>query len=130
MEAGAVYNFHMRRFKVFIGDIVRKPPMLFPLVGLFHVLWLLWTVWDDRHEPFPDIAWLQVLWMTGYTIFWLGACDLRKWGALGYIILMIVDACIYLAARNHKVPETYISNMFLLDGLFSFFLVFYYRKFV
>jgi hypothetical protein len=119
----------LRNTKEIIKDIVRKPPMLFPLVALFHVLWFAWTIWDDRHEPFPDMAWLQVLWLAGYTIFWLAACDLRKWGALGYIMLTILDSSIFLAVRYHKLPFEYISNLCLIDGLFSFFLLFYYKRF-
>ena len=67
--------------------------------------------------------------MAGYTLFWLAACDLRKWGAMGYIILTLINASIYLAIRNGKVPRDLMSNMFLLDGLFSVFLVFYYKRF-
>jgi hypothetical protein len=119
----------MRTLKEFTVDIVKKPPISFPLIALFHVLWLLWTIWDDRHVPFPGIVWLEVLWMTGYTLFWIGACDLRKWGALGYIFLTLFNASIYLAITNHKIPRDYLSNMFLLDGLFSVFLVFYYKRF-
>lgn len=119
----------MRTSKEFLSDIIRKPPMLFPLVGLFHILWLLWTIWDDRHVPFPGIEWLQVLWIMAYTFFWLAACDMRKWGAFGYIVLTILDTSLYLAARNHKVSELYMSNLFLIDGLFSFFLLFYYKRF-
>lgn len=119
----------MRNLKQLISDIVRKPPVLFPLVGLFHVVLLLWIIWSDRHMPFPGLVWLEVLWMAGYTFFWLAACDLHKWGALGYIILTIVNAGIYLAARNGQVSRDYVSNMFLLDGLFSFFLLFYYKRF-
>ena len=118
----------MRSFKQFTTDIVRKPPMLFPLVALFHVLWFLWTIYDDRHEPL-DIAWLQVLWLTGFTLFWIATCDLRKWGAIGYFALTLIDAVLYFAARNHVADQLYLSNMFLLDGLFSFFLLFYYKKF-
>ncbi len=119
----------MRDIKAFVTDIVKKPPFLFPLVGLFHVLWLLLILWSDRNEPFPDIVWLEVLWMIGYSAFWIAACDLRKWGAMGYIILTLINTSLYLAIRNGMASKDYMSNMFLLDGLFSFFLVFYYRKF-
>jgi len=66
--------------------------------------------------------------MIGYTTFWLAASDLRKWGGLGYIVLTLVNACLYLAIRNGKMQVSYMSNMFLLDGLFSVFLVFYYKR--
>ena len=119
----------MRSFKEFIVDIAKKPPILFPLVGLFHLFWLLWTIWSDHNEPFPGIVWLQVLWLAAFTFFWIGTCDLRKWGALGYIILTIVDTSVYLAVRNNMLSEMYISNIFLIDGLFSVFLLYYYKQF-
>ena len=117
----------MRSFKQFTVDIVKKPPLSFPLIGLFHLLLLLWTVWDDRKEPF-DIVWLEVAWLVGYTFFWIAACDLRKWGAMGYFLLTLLNISLYLATRNHKIPQGYFSNMFLLDGLFSIFLLFSYKK--
>ena len=117
----------MRSFKEFINDIIRKPPLLFPIVGLFHILWLVWTIWDDRKEPL-DLAWLQVLWMAGYTFFWIAICDLKRWGAMGYFVLTILNTSIYLAARNHKLDQIYISTLFLVDGLFSFFVLVYYKR--
>jgi hypothetical protein len=119
----------VRSFKEFVIDIVKKPPLLFPLVGLFHIVWTVGIIWDDRHVPFPGIAWLELLWMIGYTGFWIAACDLRKWGASGYILLTLLNTGLYLAIRNGKMPIDYMSNMFLLDGLFSVFLVFYYKRF-
>ena len=119
----------IRSFKEFFTDVIKKPPILFPLIGLFHILWLLWTIWDDHHIPFPGIVWLEVLWMIGYTTFWIAACDFRKWGASGYIFLTLLNAALYLAIMNGKVSRDYLSNMFLLDGLFSVFLVFYYKRF-
>jgi len=119
----------MRSFREFVIDIVKKPPVLFPLVGLFHVLLLARTIWDDRHVPVTDIAWVEVLWMTAYTMFWLAACDMRKWGALAYMLLTATDACVYLAVRNHLLPIDAISNMFLIDALFSVFLLYYYKRF-
>ena len=119
----------MRSFKELVVDIVQKPPVLFPLVGLFHLLMLVWTIWSDRYLHFPDIAMLEVAWMIGYTFFWIAACDFRKWGASGYFLLTLIDTSIYLAIRNGKLPLEYRSNMFLLDGLFSFFLLVYYKRF-
>ena len=118
----------MRSLKQLTTDLIKKPPILFPLVGLFHILWLLWTIWDDRSVPFPSIAWLEVVWMAGYITFWLAICDMRKWGALGYILLTIVNTSLYLAIRQHKIPQDYMSNMFELDALFSFFALFYYKR--
>lgn len=115
----------MRNFKEVIIDMGRKAPILFPLVGGFHILLLLWTIFSDT----TGIVWPEVLWMTGYTVFWLAACDLRKWGALGYIILTILTASLYFAIMNGQLSRDYLSSLFLLDGLFSVFLLFYYKRF-
>ncbi len=119
----------MRNFKAFFIDITKKPPILFPLVGLAHILWLLVTLWGDRQEPFPSLVWLEVVWMVGYTTFWIAASNFRRWGALGYILLTILNASLYLAIRNQKLPVDYLSNMFLIDGVLSVFLLFYYKQF-
>ena len=104
--------------------------MLFPFVALFHILWLAWILWDDRFLPFPGIEWLQIVWLSAFTFFWLAVCDLRKWGAMGYCALTLIDIAIhYLAGKNHVRLE-YQSNLFMIDGLLCLFLVFYYKKFV
>jgi len=125
----AVKNSFVRNFKEVIIDIGRKAPILFPLVGGFHLLWLGWTIWTNRTEQFPSIIWLGHLWMLGYTIFWLAACDLKKWGALGYLFLTLLNSSLYLAQLNGKIATDYISSIPLIDGLFSFFLFFYYKRF-
>lgn len=119
----------MRNFKTLITDLARKPPILFPLVGLFHVLWLLWLLWSDRNEPFPDIVWLGVLWIAAFTICWLAACDLRRWGAIGYFVLTLLDMSLYFASVNGKHTGDYLSNITLINGLLSIFLLFYYKRF-
>ncbi len=112
-----------------IVDLVKKPPMLFPLVGLFHVVLTLYIIWSDHYLPFPGIEWLGALWLLAYTVFWIAACDLRRWGALGYICLTIVDAAVYLAIYNHKLNQIYESPMLVIAALFSVFLLFYFKKF-
>ena len=119
----------MRNFKEFFSDIITKPLILFPLVGLAHILWLLWIVWGNRHAPLNGIEWLQVLWMLGYTTFWIAACDYRKWGALGYIALMMLNAILFLSIKNINDRELYMSPIFLVDGIFSFILLFFYKRF-
>ncbi len=120
----------MRSAKAFVTDLFTKPPsILFPLVGLAHVLWLLWTIWSDRYVPFIDPARLQILWILGYTIFWLAACDMRKWGALGYMFLTLLNIVIFLTATTLYARDMYMSNLFLIDGVFSFFLLFYFKRF-
>jgi hypothetical protein len=117
-----------RSLMAFLKDIITELPAMFPLVALAHVLWLIFTIWSDRYEPFGTIAWLQVLWMIGYTVCWIAASDKRKWGAIGYMLLTLTNIIIFLTARTITARELYMSNLFLIDGVFSFFLLFYYKK--
>src|SRR4051812_28888626 len=100
----------MRSFRELVIDVVKRPPILFPLVGLAHILWLLWTIWNDRYVPFGGIEWLQVLWLLGYTVCWLAASDMRKWGALGYMLLTLLNIILFLTVKNFNDRELYMSN--------------------
>jgi len=119
----------VRTIREFTIDIVRKPPIAFPLIGLFHLLLLLWVFWSDRTEPFPNVVWLEAVWMIAYTTFWIAACDMRKWGALGYIVLTVFSMAIFFAARYNKIPQDYVNNMHFFDVLFSMLLLYYYKNF-
>jgi len=117
----------MRSFKEFLNDIVRKPPLLFPLVALFHVLWLLWTIWDDRKEPM-DIAWLQVVWLAVFVFLWIEISDLRKWAAIAYFIFTLLDVSLALAAKTNIAYFFYPCNLVGFDVLFSVLILIFYRR--
>lgn len=118
----------MRSFKGFVTDVARKPPVVMPYVALVHVLWLLWTIGQSVQMPF-GIQWLQVIWMLVYTTAWVAACDLKKWGAIIYILLSITNTAIFLLAKDIYSRDMYTSNLFVIDGLFSFYLLLYFKKF-
>ena len=119
----------MRSVRELWVDIVVRPPVLFPLVGLFHVLWLIWTLVTLRGEPFGIPELVKVSWMVSYTFFWIGACDMRKWAALGYMFITILNFALFFLLKSTYDKDIYTSTLFLLDGLFSFFLLIYYKRF-
>jgi hypothetical protein len=119
----------MRTFKNFVRDVATKPPVVMPFVGLAHVLWLVWAIWQNRFVPLHGVEWLQVLWMLAYTVSWIAACDLKKWGALCYILLTMLNVCLFLIMKNSYDRSVYTSNLFLLDGMFSFYLLLFYKRF-
>ena len=118
----------MRTFRGFIIDITRKPPVLFPLVALFHMLWLVWTIVTMKGVPF-GIDWLRLAWMLAYTFFWIGASDMRKWAALAYMGLTMLNFILFFSLKSIYDKDVYSSSLFLIDGLFSFFLLVYYKRF-
>jgi len=117
----------VRDIKTFFRDLIKKPPQLFPLVALFHIAMLIYAVFADIGNPDMTVQ-IQVYWMLAYTIFWLFVCDMRKWAAIGYLLLTVTNLVLNIPLRT-TAYSGYGSHMFILDVLFSFFLLFYYKRF-
>lgn len=113
----------------FIKRIWTKPPVLFPLVALFHFVILGYTVWLKHSFPFPSEYWISSLWLLLYTISWLFACDLKRWAALTYIGLTVVNIILQLTLKSPYDLALYTPSFFLIYVLFSFFILFYYKAF-
>jgi hypothetical protein len=97
---------------------------MFPLVALFHIIMLAYSIWNAHTEPLSSIIWLQPLWMVAYTISWLFVCDLRRWAAYSYMILTAVNLTLFAVHITD-----YGSALFLMDIVFSFFILVYIKKF-
>lgn len=72
---------------------------------------------------------VSVLWMLGYTTLWIATADMRKWGAMLYVLLTVVAIIIYFTAKDRSVWVMYESPIFILDMLFCFFIMFYFKRF-
>ena len=118
----------MRDLKTFLKDITIQPPVLFPTVAFVHVLWLLWTIWSVIQQPGLSTE-INVLWMLAYTTFWIATADMRKWGAIGYVLVTTIDIILYFTVHTKGVMLDYGSPIFILDILFCFFIMFYFKRF-
>src|SRR5690242_18532794 len=84
----------------FFKRIFKKPPILFPLVALFHIAMLLFSIWNYSTEPFLSIAWVQPLWMLLYSLSWLFVCDMKRWAAYVYIALTTLNLMLRMALKS------------------------------
>lgn len=126
-----------------------KAPILFPLIGLFHIGLLLYLsfLWVDT--AVAPIYWVRPLIMGLYMVFWIGACYLKKKMANGYLILTIIMVVFYYffpsdsnhldsegfwntlyhaAVRGHRIFGDILLEPLPVNILFSFVLLLYYRK--
>ena len=115
--------------KLFFKNTVTKPPLLFPFVAAFHILGLVWILYSVRTAPFLGAEWLQVAYMLVYCICWLGACNLNKKFALGYMAITLLNTILYLSLKGNYNKDIFTSSLFPVDCIFSFFLLFFYKKF-
>ena len=113
----------------FIKRIIKKPPILFPLVALFHIVLLGKSLWDYHAEPFPSAIWVQPLWMLAYTVSWLFVCDMKKPAALIYIALTTLNLTLRYMLTSSTALSNFTDTLFPADALFTFFVFFYYRQF-
>lgn len=124
-------------------------PVIFPLIGLFHMGLLLYQtmVW-----LVPDVGfvyWLRPVVLAAYTVCWVGACFLRKKFATAYLILTILTVSFHYfcpSTVNNFDGQSFFQGVYkqivLLHGavsdvllvplptniLFSFIILLYYRR--
>ncbi|HTM65187.1 MAG TPA: hypothetical protein VL093_02625 [Flavipsychrobacter sp.] len=108
--------------------ISTKPPVIFPFVALFHLLILCYTIWNYKEFPFPSVYWIPVLWLLLYSFFWLFVCDLKRWAALGYLGLTVLNIALHYFLKFESERSVYTPSFLLLYVFFSFFILFYFRR--
>lgn len=113
----------------FLTRIIRRPPVFFPLVALFHIVMLLVTAWQfsevlDSKEAITAIS----VWLI-YTICWLFICDMKKWAALTYVILSLIGVGLQFLTAKGGLWYDVGTVMFPFNLLMIVFLMFYYKRF-
>ena len=103
----------MRDLKLFVRDLIKKPPQLFPLAALFHIVMLVIIICSDIGYT---SLWLHILWMLGYTVFWIFICDMKKWAALGYLALTTINLVLRFTLKPDNF-SVYGSEMFIIEVL-------------
>lgn len=109
----------------FVERFIKKPPVLFPLVALFHIGLLVFSIYNASTEPLSSLIWLQPLWMLAYTFAWLFVCDMKRWAAYAYIGVTTLSLLLHFLAKN----ELYHSDLFLLDAIFAMIVMAYIKRF-
>jgi hypothetical protein len=113
----------------FIRRIITRPPQLFPWVALFHIVQLCYSIWLFHTEPFPSKGWVQPLWLLCYTFSWVMSCDLKRWAAYSYTGLTALNLLLHFVIPGHNDKEILTNALFPADILFTFFLMFYIKRF-
>ena len=123
--------------KNIIKQYFTNMPIMFPMIGLF-LLFMTFTeaqnyIGDDSVAK--EYLWRPVILLL-YTVFWVVACYKRKWGALAFLILTILNVSFYLfgprgadAYLKHAVGDIlFLYDKVSLNMIFSFMLLFYFRR--
>lgn len=125
-----------RDIGVFLRDIIKKAPKPFPYIAIFHVLVGVLVLLINWGDPIGSFI-LDLVWVAAFSFCWFFLCDLKKWAAIGYILLTIANIVLFLyPVLMHRTEMdieewqgTYVSVMLIPGLIFSFFVLFFFRRF-
>ena len=111
---------------------LKRLPVLFPLVAVFHVVMLVITligfgIAGVLSEPVPVgtcLVWLL------YGVAWIAIClQQRKWAVITYISLTAINLVLQFLLPKGSHWQQVGGTLFPFDVLMCFFLTFYYKRF-
>jgi hypothetical protein len=114
-----------------IFERLKSLPILFPMVGAFHVVMLIITTAGFLMEGSLDTAITVgscIEWLL-YSAFWVAVClQQRRWAAIAYIGLTAINLALqFLTPPASYWPEIG-GTLFPFDVLMCFFLLFFYKR--
>lgn len=109
----------------FFEKYIKRPPVVFPLVALFHIVLFGYTVYIDADIMFSTPIWIQVLWMFLYTFSWIFVWGLKRWALYTYVALTLCSIIVRLTVDD----SFYHSSLFLTDIIFSMLGLAYIKRF-
>lgn len=81
---------NIERIKATIKDYFTLAPILFSLIGLFHIGFFFYEAYLWFDPKVGAMFWLRPVVMGMYTAFWIGTTMLRRRYAMAYLILTMV----------------------------------------
>lgn len=116
----------------FVYRLLRRPPVIFPLVALFLSALTALEAYQWLGDPSVfRIYWFRPLILLAYTISWVGACLFKKWGAISFLALSVANVCLYLLTQDNIYKQAFGDILFSpipMNLFLSFLLLFYFKR--
>ncbi len=110
----------------------RSMPIFFPLIALFHLGQTAFESYNYLGDySVSTVYWLRPLVLLLYTVLWIATCFRQRWGGIAYIALTIANVVLYLFGPDIVIKRAIGDLLFVpipVNLLFSFLLLFYFRK--
>jgi len=113
----------------FFKNLLQKSPIAFPWIALFHFVMIIMSVWSALMTPLLSEGWIQPVWAILFSFFWVFVCDLKKWAAYAYIFLTTLSLLLrfYLLSPSNAIIYSFCFYEIII--LFSFFILFYFKRY-
>ena len=112
-----------------LKQLITKPPILFPLAALFHIIISISAIITLYPTPIAQRDWLRPLGMLIFSLLSVFLCTMRKWTAIAYVSFSIISlGIIYFTQRDS--PEFIFGNSFFpFNIILSFFVLLLFKRF-
>lgn len=113
----------------FLKKLISRPPILFPLAALFHILMTGMAIVSLSPTPLDQRDWLRPLAMLLFSFLSVALCLMRKWAAIAYTSLsMLCLAMLYFGGDDTPV-RIFGSAFFPFSLILSLFILLLFRRF-
>lgn len=122
----------MSQSQGFLYRFFRRPPVLFPLIALFHLGLTISEAFNYIGNNDVYMAyWLIPAVLLLYTVFWSGATLYRKWAAVAYVLLTVANVSLHFFAPPSVYKQALGDILFIpvpVNLVFAFLLLFFFRR--
>lgn len=112
-----------------LRQLFTKPPVLFPLAALFHLVITLSAVVSLCPTPFTQIDWLRPLGMLLFTLLSFGLCLMRKMIAIAYVVLSLAGVGLLYTTLPDTALHLLGMAFFPFNLILSFFILLFFKRF-
>lgn len=109
--------------------IISKPPILFPLAALFHIIITISAIVSLYSIPLSQRDWLRPFAMILFTLLAAGLCLMRKWIAIVYVAFSICSLAMLYYTPADTPMQIFGSGFFPFNLILSFFILLFFKRF-
>lgn len=109
--------------------LLTKPPILFPLAALFHIIISLSAIITLYPTPLGQRDWLRPLGMVAFTVLSVLLCTMRKWTAMAYVALSILSLALLYFSKVDSPEFIFGNSFFPFNIILSFFILLLFKRF-
>lgn len=110
-------------------QFITKPPVLFPLAALFHIIITISAIVSLYGIPLTQRDWLRPLSMILFTICSVGLCSMRKWTAIIYVVLSIACLALIYFTPLDTPQHIFGDGFFPFNLILSLFILLLFKRF-
>ena len=109
--------------------LITKPPILFPLAALFHIVICLSAIVSLYPTELSQKEWARPGGMLLFSILSVFLCGMKKWAAIAYVLMSMLSLAIIYLHPNLSALLLFADSIFPFNVILSFFILLLFKRF-